>query len=110
MTIATFADIISIYSATDVDGILDGVPFDALFGYAIITDHNGSWILTTESSADALDINELPYADQVTNHNGEYSDFWEFIAKSIEAIGDCNNPIAAARAICARSGVEMLGD
>ena len=106
----TFAECVSIYNAEDTDGILAGVPLDALFGYAIITDHNGSWILTTEACADDLDINELPYADHVYNIYGEYSAFWESIAESVEVIGDCNNPIGAARAICAREGVEMIGD
>lgn len=105
----TFAECVSVYNATDTDGILSGVPFDVLFGYAVITDHR-SWILTTEACADALDINELPYADHVYNIYGEYSAFWESIAKSVEVIGDCNNPIGCARAICSREGVEMLGD
>lgn len=105
-----FAETISIYSATDVDGIIDGVPFEVLFKYAVVMDDSGSWILTTEESASALAVYKLPYADQVNSRNGEYSDFWEFIAKSIEVIGDSSNPIGAARAICAREGVEMLGD
>ena len=104
----TFAEEIVIRAA-DTDMFAD-VPAAVLAGYVVITDDNGSWIVTTTASAAALDIRELPYADQVFNLEGEYSAFWESIAKSVEVIGDRNNPIAAARAICSREGVEMLGD
>ena len=105
-----FAETISIYSATDVDGIIDGVPFEVLFKYAVVMDDSGSWILTTEACADTLDISALPGADLTDYRGAEYAEFWSRIADAVEFIGDCNNQVVAAAAICAREGVEMIED
>ena len=49
----TSAEEIVIRSAVETD-LFQTVPDLALSGYAIVTDDNGSWILTTSASASAL--------------------------------------------------------
>ena len=103
----TFAAEIVIRAA-DTD-MFPQVPESALAGYAVITDDNGSWILTTSESADALDLEALPGADLTSNTEGEYSEYWEEIASSVDVVSDCNSStVTAAKAICAREGVEAV--
>ena len=76
--------------------------------YAVLTDDSGSWILTTAKSAYTLDIEALPGASLTDDGAAEYGEFWSSIAENIDVLGDCNNPLGAAAALCAREGVEMI--
>ena len=51
----------------------------------------------------------LPGADLTSNTEGEYSEYWEEIASSVDVVSDCNSStVTAAKAICAREGVEAV--
>lgn len=84
----------------------DEVGLDA---YVVLTDNSGSWILTTDESADALDLYALPGADLTDFSDSAYGEFWASIAENLAVvIGDCNNPMGAVAALCAREGVDPV--
>ena len=108
MNTQTFAEAIATRTADRY--MLPTVPASAdLTKYVVLTDDSGSWILTTEESADALNLGALPNADMTDFSSAEYGEFWaSFSEKLAVVIGDCNNPMGAVAALCAREGVEMV--
>ena len=110
MSTQTFAEAITTRTADR--GMFPTVPDEVgLDAYAVLTDDSGSWILTTAESAEALDLEALPGADLTSNTEGEYSEYWEEIASSVDVVSDCNSStVTAAKAICAREGVAMIED
>lgn len=64
--------------------------------------------LDAAESAEALDLSALENADATDFGAAEYGEFWAQVAAAVDVIGDCNNPLGAAAALCAREGVEMI--
>lgn len=107
MSTQTFAEAITTRTADR--GMFPTVPDEVgLDAYVVLTDDSGSWILTTAESAEALDLSALENADATDFGAAEYGEFWSQVAAAVDVIGDCNNPLGAAAALCAREGVEMI--
>ena len=101
----TYANAISIIPAGSTT-LFSHLPAESLAGYVLLTDE-ASWILTTEASADALDLGALPGADLTDFSEVDYADFWAEIAQRVEILGDVSDPEGAVCQLCAREGIEI---